>query len=63
MKPKIKYHTPNSGDWLVITDENTGEEIYNGHGHGDQIYDILDHLGVNFESEEYDDDIYEEKFC
>lgn len=60
---KLVFHTPEGGDWLVIEDADSGQEIYSGHGHGDQIYDLLDYLKIESEHIEYPDEEYEEKFC
>lgn len=59
---KLKFITPESGDWLVIENADTGEQVYSGHGHGDQMWDVLSYLGVIQEEVELPDNEYEEKY-
>lgn len=58
----LEFHTPASGDWLVIIDTQTGESVYEGHG-SDAIYYVLQHCGILYTQQEHSDDIFEEKFC
>lgn len=59
---KLQFFTPASGDWLVIVDEDNGVEIYSGHGHGDQIYDILRYAKITHEWTELPDEDFEDRF-
>lgn len=58
----LEFHTPASGDWLVIIDTQTGETVYEGHG-GAAIYYVLQHFNILYTQQEHSDDIFEEKFC
>lgn len=60
---KLEFHTPEAGDWLVIINSETGEEVYSGHGSGDQLDELLAYLGVEYSKTEHPDQEYEEKFC
>lgn len=59
---KLKFIRPESGDWLVIQDAYTEEQIYSGHGSGDQMWDVLTYLGVIQEEIEISDEEFEEKY-
>jgi len=58
----LEFHTPYSGDWLVIRDSGTGDIVYEGHGDGDEMYAVLDYLCVDHEHTEHPDDEFEEKY-
>lgn len=60
MTTSLQFHTPASGDWLVITDGDT--QIYSGHGHGDEMWAVLDYLNIEQDYIEYPDEEYEGKF-
>lgn len=59
----FKIITPESGDWLVIEDVDSGAVVYSGHGSGDELWAVLDYLRVNYNYEELPDDEYEEKYA
>lgn len=59
----LEFHTPYSGDWLVIIDTQTGETVYEGHGDGDEIIAVMNHLGVDYGYTEHPDKEFEEKYC
>jgi hypothetical protein len=62
-KPELIFHSPESGDWLVVTDENrNGYEVYCGHGGRDVIHVLLEYLGVTAKHIEYTDSEFERKF-
>lgn len=58
----LKFITPESGDWLIILDEFSGKEVYSGHGDGDEMWAVLDHLKVQHEWCEISDEEFQEKF-
>lgn len=58
----LEFHTPSSGDWLVILDTQTGEEVYSGHGSGDQMWAVMEHCGISYDCTEHNEEEYEEKF-
>lgn len=59
---KLNFIRPESGDWLVIEDADSGHQIYSGHGHGDEMWDVLCYLKVESEYIELPDEEYEEKY-
>lgn len=59
---KLNFIRPESGDWLVIEDANSGEQIYSGHGHGDEMWDVLRYLSVECNDIELSDEEFEEKY-
>lgn len=58
----LEFHTPESGDWLVIKDSQTDKQIYSGHGSGDQIWEILEYFKIPYKQFEHPDEEYEEKY-
>lgn len=60
---KLKLITPYRGDWLVIIDEESEQEVYSGHGYGDELWEVLNYLGVEYSSEEIPDNEFEEKYA
>lgn len=60
---KLKLITPYRGDWLVIVDEESEQEVYSGHGDGDELWEVLHYLGVEYSSEEIPDNEFEEKYA
>ncbi len=59
---KLNFIRPESGDWLVIEDADTSERIYSGHGHGDEMWDVLGHLAVESTYIELPDEEFEVKY-
>lgn len=59
----FKLITPESGDWLVIEDVDSGDVVYSGHGSGDELWAVLDYLRVEYNYEELPDNEYEEKYA
>lgn len=58
----LEFHTPASGDWLVIKDSENNKTIYEGHGSGDQIWEVLEYLAIRYKQIEWPDEEYQEKF-
>ena len=59
---ELVFHTPESGDWLVIQDTKTGNTVYEGHPNYSIVYAVLDYLGVRYRCKEYSDEEFQEKF-
>lgn len=59
---KLNFIRPESGDWLVIEDADSSEQIYSGHGSGDEMWDVLRYLNVECNDIELPDEEYEVKY-
>lgn len=59
---KLVFHTPESGDWTVVT--LNGEKIYEGHDHVTEMTITLTNLipHTDYNMIEYKDEAFEEKF-
>lgn len=61
---KLIVHTPESGDWTVVQDED-GNEVYSGHRSWDDLTAaVLGYVNplCGIEFIEYSDEEFEEKF-
>lgn len=58
----LEFITPSTEDWLVVVDTETGTEVYNGHGHGDEMWTVLSYLRVGHTYTEIPDEEFEEKY-
>ncbi len=61
---KLFFHTPPSGGWTVVKDQD-GKLVYEGHSRcSDLIEEILFFAGIQFERIEWEsDESFEEEFC
>lgn len=59
---KLNFIRPESGDWLVIEDADSGYQIYSGHGSGDEMWDVLRYLNVECNAVELSDEEFEVKY-
>ena len=59
---KIVFHSPESGDWTVVT--YNGDKIYEGHDHVTELCAVLINLipATDYQMLEYSDEEFEEKF-
>lgn len=59
---KLNFIRPESGDWLVIEDADSGHQIYSGHGSGDEMWDVLRYLDAECNDIELPDEEFEVKY-
>lgn len=61
---KLYFHTPPSGGWTVVTDQE-GKIVYEGHSwRSDLVETILHFAGIEFETAVWEsDEKFEEEFC
>lgn len=62
VKNKLEFHSPYCGDWVVVVDSITKEEIYRGHRDLSVVWTLLDHYGIEVDYFDYPDEEYGEKF-